>query len=71
MLDPWVFPKPGDSNRPMRSFVARDGVDAGVAVKQIAEVLIASVVSSAQSVTTAGSGGGFIPPTDEDLGDWL
>ncbi|MDT5024938.1 MAG: hypothetical protein QOE61_1364, partial [Micromonosporaceae bacterium] len=71
MLDPWVFPKQGKSPKPMRSFVAQDGVDAGVAVKQIAEVLISSVVSSAQSVTTAGGGGGFIPPTDDDLSDWL
>jgi uncharacterized protein YegL len=71
MVDPWVYPKSTDSQKPMRSYVARDGMDPAVAVNQIAEILVSSVIASANSVNTGGSTGGFVPPDDEDLDDWI
>jgi uncharacterized protein YegL len=72
-VDPWVFPKAGQSPKPMRSYVARPGVDPAKAINEVAEILISSVLASAQSVTSAGSGGGFVPPDDEDFDDddWI
>lgn len=64
LLDQIAFPQ-----GKMRSFVMREGADAATAIKQMAEMLIGSMVASGNSVTM-GSGGGFIPPEDED-GDWL
>jgi uncharacterized protein YegL len=70
-LDQWVYPKPGDGAKPMRSYVTKAGVDAGTAINQIAEVLVSSIIASAGSVADAGDSGGFIPPDDEDLDDWV
>jgi uncharacterized protein YegL len=70
-LDQWVYPKQGDGPKPMRSYVAKSGVDAATAIKQIAEMLVGSIVASANSVADAGDSGGFIPPDDEDLDDWV
>jgi len=46
-LEPWVFPKPGESKKPMRSYVAREGVDPAAALSQVAEVLVSSILASA------------------------
>jgi uncharacterized protein YegL len=71
LLDRWVYPKPSDSGKPMRSYIYNGGGDAASAIKQIAEVLISSIVASANSVSVAGTAGGFVPPDDEDLDDWI
>jgi hypothetical protein len=71
VLDPWVYPKQGDSGKPMRSYVYGGSGDAATAIRQITEVLISSIVASANSVNDAGTAGGFVPPDDEDLGDWI
>ncbi|MBB2943458.1 uncharacterized protein YegL [Actinoplanes lutulentus] len=71
VLDPWVYPKPSDSGKSMRSYVYNGTGDAATAIKQIAEVLITSIVASANSVSDAGTAGGFVPPADEDLDDWI
>lgn len=56
----------------MRSFVAREGEDAGKAITQMAEKLIGSIVASVNSVKEAGESGGFVlPDDDEDEGVWL
>jgi uncharacterized protein YegL len=69
-LDPWVFPAGGP--KPMRSYVSKDGADPAKAINQVAEILISSILASASSVTSAGTGGGFVPPDDEDLDDdWM
>lgn len=69
-LDPWVFPAGGP--KPMRSYVTKDGADPAKAINQVAEILISSILASAGSVTSAGTGGGFVPPDDEDLDDdWM
>jgi uncharacterized protein YegL len=70
-LDRWVYPKAGESRKPMRSYVARDGLHPAVAVNQMAEILVTSVIASAHSVSTDATSGGFIPPDDEDLDDWI
>jgi uncharacterized protein YegL len=70
-LDPWVFPKPGQSEKPMRSYVIRPGITPAVALAQVAEALISSVMSSVRSVSTLGESGGFVPPDEEDLDDWI
>lgn len=70
MLEPWVFPKAGDK-KPMRSYVARDGIDPATAINQVAEILISSIVASANSVNVGGDTGGFVPPDEEDLDDWI
>ncbi|GAA4593165.1 uncharacterized protein YegL [Actinoplanes octamycinicus] len=71
VLDPWVYPKPGDRGKPMRSYVYSGSGDAATAIRQIAEVLISSIVASANSVNEVGTAGGFVPPDDDDLGDWI
>jgi hypothetical protein len=70
-LDQWVYPKAADgAKKPMRSYVTKDGVDPGQAITKVAEVLLSSVIASAQSVNAQGSGGGFVL-NDEDLdSDW-
>lgn len=68
-LDPWVFPKTG--SKAMRSYVARAGADPKSAIAKAAEALLGSIVASAASVSEAGESGGFVPPDDEDLDDWI
>jgi uncharacterized protein YegL len=68
-LDRWVFPRAG--GKPMRSYVAKDGVDPKAAIDKVAEALLGSVIASVASVSSAGESGGFIPPDDEDLDDWI
>lgn len=68
-VDPWVYPKGG--SKPMRSYVAKPGVDPAHAINQAAEMLISSIVASASSVSSAGESGGFVPPEDEDLDVWM
>jgi uncharacterized protein YegL len=68
-LDKWVFPKSG--GRPMRSYLAREGVRPKAAIEQVTSALIASIIASASSVSSAASAGGFIPPDDDDLDDWI
>jgi hypothetical protein len=55
----------------MRSYVIRDGIEPGQAISQIAEILVSSVIASANSVSAEGGTGGFVPPDDEDLDDWI
>jgi uncharacterized protein YegL len=71
MLDPWVFPKAGDSKKPMRSYVYAGQGDAATAITQLAEILISSIMASAQSVGDGGQAGTFIPPDEDDLDDWI
>lgn len=68
-LDKWVYPPPGQP-KAMRSYVASPDRDPADAIKQLAEVLISSIVASAGSVVDQGTGGGFIPPDDDDLDEW-
>lgn len=70
-LDPWVYPKPSDSGKPMRSYAWVGSGDAAAAIRKIAELLITSIVASVNSVNEAGTGGGLVLPEDEDLGDWI
>lgn len=70
-LDTWVFPK-APTSKPMRSYVAKDNIDAATAINKVAEILISSIIASAQSVSQDGQAGGFVPPADEDLDDeWI
>ncbi|ABW16495.1 von Willebrand factor type A [Parafrankia sp. EAN1pec] len=69
-LDPWVYPKPADRGKPMRSYVYSGQGDAATAIRQIAEILISSIVASVNSVNDSGTAGGFVPP-DDDLDDWI
>lgn len=66
ILDQIVFP-PGK----MRSFVAKDGIDPADAIRSMAEILIASVLASANSVSEDGQAGGFVMADPEDDDDWL
>lgn len=68
-LDPWVFPKTG--NKPMRSYVARAGAEPKTAIAKAAELLLGSIIASANSVSEAGESGGFVPPDVEDDNDWI
>jgi uncharacterized protein YegL len=69
VLDPWVYPKQG--NKPMRSYVYRDRKDPATAINQLAEVLVSSIVASAESVIDDGGSGGFVPPDEDDLDEWI
>jgi uncharacterized protein YegL len=71
VLEPWVYPKPSDSGKPMRSYAWAGSGDAATAIRKIAELLITSIVASVNSVNEAGTGGGLVLPEDEDLGDWI
>lgn len=70
-LEPWVYPKPSDSGKPMRSYAWVGSGDAAAAIRKIAELLITSIVASVNSVNEAGTGGGLVLPEDEDLDDWI
>jgi uncharacterized protein YegL len=67
-LDQWVFPKTGP--RPMRSYLA-SGIDPKRAIDRIAEALLGSIVASVGSVSAEGARGGFVPPDEDDLDDWI
>ena len=55
----------------MRCFVAKDGVDPASAIRSMAEILIGSVIASANSVSEQGTAGGFVLPDLEEDDDWL
>jgi uncharacterized protein YegL len=55
----------------MRSFVARQGSDAAAAVRSMAELLIGSIIASANSVSTDGALGAFVPPDPDEEEVWL
>ncbi|MEU7866499.1 VWA domain-containing protein [Dactylosporangium sp. NPDC049140] len=67
-LDRWIFPKTG--GKAMRSYLSVD-VDPRTAIARVTEALLASIIASAASVSSAGQSGGFMPPDDEDLDDWI
>ena len=66
VLDQLVFPV-----GKMRSFKARDGQDPAGAIRVMAEVLIGSVIASANSVSADGDSGGFVLPDDDEDDVWL
>lgn len=66
VLDQLVYPV-----GKMRSFVAKDGADPSDAVRSMAEVLIGSVIASANSVSSDGESGGFVLPDDDEEDVWL
>jgi uncharacterized protein YegL len=66
-LDRWIHPRTG--SKPMRSYVAKDGMSPKAAIDKVAEALLGSVIASVGSVSSAGESGGFIPPDDDD--DWI
>jgi uncharacterized protein YegL len=67
-LDPWVFPKTG--GKAMRSYLSLE-TEPRAAIARVTEALLASIIASAASVSSAGQSGGFMPPDDEDLDDWI
>lgn len=66
-VEPWVFP----AGR-MRCYVARNDVKAGDAIAKAAEILLGSILASANSVSESGEEGGLqLPDDDEDDGVWM
>jgi uncharacterized protein YegL len=55
----------------MRAFLAREGTNPGAAIRSMAEILIQSIVASANSVASLGEGGGFILPSVDEDDVWL
>lgn len=55
----------------MRSFVARDGANASDAIRSMAEMLIGSIIASANSISDGGGSGGFVPPDADEDEVWL
>ncbi|NNN15358.1 MAG: VWA domain-containing protein [Acidimicrobiaceae bacterium] len=66
VLDQLVFPV-GRT----RSFVMREGADPVAAIRAMAEILIGSVIASANSVSEEDGAGGFVLPDDDENPDWL
>lgn len=66
MLDKLVYPQ-----GKMRSFVAKDGANPADAIRSMAEVLISSVIASANSMSADGTAGGFVLPDDDEDDVWL
>jgi uncharacterized protein YegL len=66
VLDQLVYP-PGR----MRSFVSKDGTKAADAIRSMAEILISSVIASANSVSSEGEAGGFVLPDEDEDAVWL
>lgn len=67
ILDKLVYPQ-----GKMRSYVAKSGEDPASAITQMAEILIGSVIASANSITSGGDAGTFVLPAQEDDDDtWL
>jgi uncharacterized protein YegL len=61
LLEPYVTPK-------MRSFIAPDHVSPPDAIRKVAEILLGSIIQSAQSADAGDTG--FVLPEDDDE-DWL
>lgn len=55
----------------MRSFTMKEGANPADAIRSMAEILIGSVIASANSVSSDGESGGFVLPDDDEEGDWL
>lgn len=55
----------------MRSFIAKDGVDPADAIRSMAELLISSVIASANSMSADGTAGGFVLPDEDEDEVWL
>ena len=67
ILEPWVYPVGR-----MRSFASKEGVDPRKALANIGEVLIGSIIASANAVNESGeSSGGFVLPDDDELGVFI
>jgi uncharacterized protein YegL len=66
VLDPWVFPQGR-----MRSFAARDGAEPGKALAGIGEILVGSIIASANALNEDGESGGFKLPDEDELSDWI
>lgn len=76
VLDQLAFPQRTDPSdtKGMRSFIAREGSDPASAITSMAEMLISSILASANSFTGGASSAGFIPPeadADEEDTVWL
>lgn len=66
VLEPWVFPQGR-----MRSFAAKDGIDPGKALAGIGEILVGSIIASANAVNEDGESGSFKLPEEDELSDWI
>lgn len=66
VLDQLVYPT-GRS----RSFVMKEGADPATAISSMAEILVGSVIASANSVSQDGEAGGFVLPDEEEDTEWL
>lgn len=66
ILDQLAFPP-----NKMRSFKTKEGANAADAIRSMAEILISSVIASANSISADGQSGGFVLPDEDEEGDWL
>lgn len=66
LLDQLVYPVGR-----MRSFVTRDGADPADAIRSMAEMLIGSIIASANSISVGGESGAFVPPDTDENDVWL
>jgi uncharacterized protein YegL len=66
VLDQLVYPA-----GKMRAFISKDGVKPSDAIRSMAEVLISSVIASANSISSDGETGGFVLPDDDEDDVWL
>lgn len=64
VLAPMIHPRDR-----MKMFLARDGADPAAALPKMIEVIISSLMASAQSVSSSQSGGGIQMPNPDDLPD--
>jgi uncharacterized protein YegL len=55
----------------MRSYVAKDGANPADAIRSMAELLISSVIASANAIAADGESGGFVLPDPDEDGDWI
>lgn len=54
-----------------RAFIAAEGTDPADAIRSMAELLIGSVIASANSISEAGQAGSFVPPDPDEDDVWL
>jgi uncharacterized protein YegL len=54
-----------------RVFVTDEGTDPAAAIRSMAELLIGSIIASANSISEAGSAGSFVPPDPDEDDVWL